>query len=171
MNLHNAIISLSKRLEQNNNLRVTDNDIKAFNCIIKYVNKTMDKNISLNQSFKKLYTYNLGLLVQKYDTTIGCSIPHSELHQILNTPYDIILENFTSVINYQYKYKVIKRAGIDIHTHPALITADVKLTNLEKLNSILSQYNFKDLFLKDAWEAEEIDELITKQLNNFINEL
>ncbi|MRX65759.1 hypothetical protein [Maribacter luteus] len=165
MNLNQAIEHLSIRL-QGTHLEVNNQDKNAFNCILDYINTTLDESFNRNKYFANLYAYCLGLLLEKYQTTIDNPIPHKELHKIIDTPFENIIEDITNKMNNRLRCSLLEHAGGQLDKQQ-LISFQEKGEVVKKLIELLSISKNKNAFFGNAWSVEEVSKGIKVQLENF----
>ena len=79
----------------------TENDINAYNTILKFVEDKHEKQYNNNQLFGKLYISFYGELLKYYNSTVFDKEPQKALHQILDTSIETIIYKFLNKANLQ----------------------------------------------------------------------
>ncbi|MBD1263187.1 hypothetical protein HZY62_21550 [Maribacter polysiphoniae] len=165
MNLNQAIEHLSMRL-QGTHLEVNNQDKKAFNCMLEYINTTLDESFKRNKNFANLYAYCLGFLMDMFQTTIDNPIPHKELHKIIDTSFENIIEDITNKMNNRLRCSLLKHAGGQLDKQQ-LVSFQKNGKVVENLIKLLSISNNRNAFLENVWSVEEVSRGIKVQLENF----
>ena len=99
MTIKRAIEHFGWRFE--NGLNPTENDIEAYNTIVRFVKDKHEKQYNNNQLFGKLYISFYGELLKYYNSTVFDKEPQKALHQILDTSIETIIHKFLSKANLQ----------------------------------------------------------------------
>jgi hypothetical protein len=171
MNFNSALSHLTWRFKKCKIIKVNNQDRKAFNLIIEYVNKTQASKLQENTKLSKLYTFLLGHFIEKYNTSIENPIPHREVHRILNRPLGKLIHDITWFLNNRIKNQILKNAGCNLSKHPQLISQKEKDSVLKNLKENLTINRNKKFFLNDAYSVEEVETGIKFQLKNLMNDL
>ncbi|QLG44586.1 hypothetical protein [Costertonia aggregata] len=169
MKLDAAINRLIWRFGEFDHIYINEKDITAINKIVDFVNFKQERTFQENLHFAKLYTYNLGYFLEKYNTTIDKAIAHRELHHLLDKPFENYVEDLTSQINLSIKYNVLNKAGCKLDKHPASESKIEKSKNLNSLKRLLEDDDVRRVFIGDAWNKKEVEAGLKVQINNFLN--
>lgn len=169
MNFDKAFNRILWRFQECKTIRVNDEDIKAINKIVDYVNKSNTQNFNNNIYFAKLYAFSLGSFLERYNTTLDNPIPHKQLHELLNRPFGNIVSDIASKQNVYYQYKILEEAGCSLEKHPSMIPEKEKKNTIYNLEKLIYLGDNKNLFLNGAWSVEEVERGIKEQISNFIN--
>lgn len=82
-----------------NTWKMTEADLKAYNCLVDFVEKKQKQSLIDNQLFGKLYIYLFGEFVNYYRSTVMDNIPQKELHRQLAKPIKQMVQEVTEKLN------------------------------------------------------------------------
>lgn len=135
-----------------NGINPTNNDVKALNNIIDFVNEKHKKQTNDNSLFAKLYVIFYGELLRYYDSTIFSDIPQKELHKLLEKPLDYHVNNFIEInqtiefghqISKEHRSKhpiQLKNLGIEVSQVEKLDFDETKENLIMMINLALNKY-------------------------------
>jgi hypothetical protein len=110
---------------ENNIWKATDNDVKALNLIMEFTESKLKKQYNNNQLFGKLYITFYGELLKYYNATVFDKEPQKALHQILDTPMEVLIQKFLDKANLQEQ--TITHSLKNGFKHPEQVdTSDIK---------------------------------------------
>lgn len=141
------------KLDPKNNIwKASETDIKAIKLIAEFTEEKLNQQFNDNQLFAKLYITFYGELLKYYDTTVFDNVPQKSLHQILDTPIEVLIQKFLDKANLQEQtLEHRKKNGIkhpeqvdtsDINPDAIAMTFDEAQHNLKTMiNMALAKYN------------------------------
>ena len=116
MNIKRAIDHFRWKFQ--NIWKPTENDVEAINEIMKFVNEKHSKQLENNELFCKLYIKYYGELLKYYRASVFDKEPQKELHKLLDTPLENIIQEFTDTVNEIETFLKMEVAGItEGHKH------------------------------------------------------
>ncbi|MEK6152073.1 hypothetical protein WIW50_02370 [Flavobacteriaceae bacterium 3-367] len=169
MKFDTALNRIIWRFQNFDRIRVNEKDIEALNKIVDYINKYQKHDFENNKYFAKLYAYNLGCFLEKYNATIDERIAHTQLHKLLERPFKNIVADVTSQMNFRCKYSILKTAGYPVDKHPAITTCEERTKALSRLRELIELGDNKRNFLGNPWSQEEVEKGLKSQITNFIH--
>lgn len=87
-----------------------DNDVKALNTILGWINRQKQETVNNNQLFAKLYIYFLTQSIRYYETDVLDDIPQKELSRILDTPLANFYKAFEVDLHSAQISRLVQRA-------------------------------------------------------------
>ncbi|MDP2525638.1 hypothetical protein [Maribacter dokdonensis] len=168
MSIDNAIKRLIWRFEKFNIIMVNNNDIDALNTVVKYINNIQAQKPDIHPHFSKLYVSTLKNFTDKYDTNLDNQLINIKIKNLLSTPFNFLIEDFTSQMNSRLQYKLIELAeyGLSIN-HVSQCQASKQLA-VTRLDELLKHEGNKKIFNGKSWTSQEVESGINKQINTFL---
>ena len=123
-------MTIKKALEHfewklSNKWQPTAKDIEAYNEIVGFTEKKLQESFVDNQLFAKLYITFYGELIKYYNTTVFDLVPQKALHQILDTPIEVLIQKFLDKANLQEQ--TIEHSKKNGFKHPMQVdTSDIE---------------------------------------------
>lgn len=167
MKIKESLNRFQWRLSSGKSFQPNENDISAFNEIIKYYNKKEEKQLEDHSLFGKLYIYMFKHLIKHYKTTVFDPIPQKELHKILDTDINYLVEDFKDSVNEQETYNFLSSLGIKTQ-HPLLVSEEEKEQEVSKIKEMLKKEGV-DRFKGDVWDIKSVKEILNVQINGALN--
>ncbi|WP_456867568.1 hypothetical protein [Galbibacter sp. BG1] len=157
---------------QNGRWKANENDIKAFNALVEYVNNQRALNVNKNVPFAKLYIYVYSLFLKQFQASIFDPIPQKEISKLLDKPLSFFYEKFAEQINENERDRVLEKYGYDIKNvkHPRLQSEEDKKEKLEIWRKILKNETDKKLVtnpFKIEDVKDEMNYIISECINRF----
>lgn len=172
MRLSKAISRLVWRFRDCKFIKVNNEDKIAVNRLLDFVQEKSSKDFKDNIHFAKLYTFCLSIYIERYKASIDDTLPHKELHKLLDKPFEYFVLDLTERLNLQCQYSILEEAGCNLDKHPSLISESEMKRVLSNLQELLIQDNNKKLFSGNIWTVDEIRVGgVKNNIKNFINEL
>lgn len=114
INIKNSVNWIYKRFKyakesKYSSFKVTENDIKTFLDIVKYIDIQREEKVAKNTLFAKLYIYHLNQLIDIYDTDVLETIPQKELSKLLDTPLDYYFISFHNKLQNKWHDKMCEK--------------------------------------------------------------
>lgn len=163
MTVHKAIDRITWRL--NNGWKANENDARAINTIIEFINDKHKEQLVNYGLFAKLYIYFYGSLLNHYKATVFSSIPQKELHKILYKPLEDHIEHFKNTLNDSELY--IAYSDLDISLkHPKLLTEEERQRDAKKLEENKDKIAGA---IANAWDYESVKEHLDTMINKAID--
>ena len=147
MTIKKAVEHFEWKLDpKNKQWKATPNDIEAYNEIISFTEHKLKEQFNDNQLFAKIFVSFYGELLRYYENTIFDVEPSKVLYQILDTPFDRLVDKFIEKhydielalqIPKKDRYKhpaELKRLGYDIKDVPRLD----KQQTIEQLTAMIN---------------------------------
>lgn len=162
MDIKKSINRIAWRFGSNGNKNpfpVNQNDIDAFNEIVRVVKDHQKQQFKQNELFAKLYIFLYMRIIAKHQATVMDTLPRKELYRVLERPIEHLIEMFRNEMNDSDMYASFDKVGIDLK-HPAQVSAEEKASNLEKMK------NFKH---SEIWDYETTKECLEIEINNALN--
>jgi len=132
-------------------------DIKAFNGVVEWINTYKTNVLNNNQLFAKLYILMLKDFIDKFETDIFDPLPQKELSRILDYPLESFYKSFTNSLNDNHRFRLLKDKGETFGQTPS------------EFKSTATDVSLEDF--KDAWNIEEVrdnlDIMIVEALKRF----
>ena len=157
-----------KATENGNTFTINQNDVDAINGIAAYIERTQKEQFKQNELFAKLYIKVYAKMIAHYKTDVFDINVRRRMNDMLSTPMEIIMQDFTEQLNDSERYVQFNNLGIDLK-HPALRTNQEAGEYNEKIISLLKTSNLEDVILKDVWSFEDVKECLINEVNNAIN--
>ena len=124
---------------------------------------------SENINFFNIYTYLLRHLILRYEADITSSIPHRELHRILDQPFDHTISLLVDTLNQIEQSKILDHTGYYHYQKDNRIFFRKNENGLERLEALISnEYGRKKVF-GNTWSLEEVKKGIINQINNYLD--
>lgn len=158
----------SEATKKKNTFTVNDNDLQALKSIASYVEQTQKQQFQKNQLFAKLYIKVYCKMIEHYKTDILDPIPRKRMNEILSTPMEHIIEEFTERMNDNEKMLVLEGAGIDLK-HPLLRNEKKTVEHTEKIKELLRSLNNDYSFLEDTFKIDFVTEGLKREVNHALN--
>jgi len=140
-----------------------EQDIKAINDVITWINNQKEESIKNNRLFTKLYIYHLNKVLNDYDATIFDEIPQKELSALLAKPLSAFYLAFKQSFDDKTRESIFKRNNIVLNH---LEQSEQNKINIQKMSDddirelVREKY---DLFKIE----EELKEMASEALNRF----
>lgn len=168
MSIDNAIKRLIWRFEKFNIIVVNNNDIDALNTVLKYINNIQTQKPNIHPYFSKLYISTLKNFTDKYDTNLDNELINIKIKNLLKTPLNYLIEEFTSQMNSRLQYKLIELAESGLCNNPLSQCRASKELSITRLNELLKHEDNKKIFYGKSWTSQEVESGINKQINTFL---
>lgn len=168
MNIDNAMERLIWRFEQFDKILVKKDDIDALNTVVKYINNFQTKKPDIHPHFSKLYVATLKNFTDKYDTNLDNKLINIKIKNLLNTPLNYLMEDFTSQMNSRLQYKLIDLAENGLNITALNQCRASKELSITKLDELLKHEDNKKIFNGKSWTSQEVESGINKQINTFL---
>ena len=152
MTIHKAIRHFEWKLSNNKNTTKTDGE--AYNTMVEFVEQKHKQQYNENQLFAKLYITFFGEMLKYYNATVFDKEPQKAIHQILNTPIEVLIDKF-----------------IDKHQTIEYVLQIPKEYRYEKTKYIHpSKYKDFDIKHVDKMQYQEVEENFKSMINLALNE-
>ncbi|WP_405380363.1 hypothetical protein [Maribacter sp. LLG6340-A2] len=168
MSIDNAIKRLIWRFEKFDKIMVNNIDINALNTVVKYINNIQAKKPDIHPHFSKLYVATLKNFTDKYDINLDNKLINIKIKNLLNTPLNYLMEDFTSQMNSRLQYKLIELARYGLSNNPLSQCPASKELTITKLDELLKHEENKKIFNGKSWTSQEVESGINKQINTFL---
>ena len=144
INIKNSVNWIYKRFKdakesKYSSFKVTENDIKTFLDIVRYIDIQREEKVAKNTLFAKLYVYHLNQLIDIYDTDVLENIPQKELSKLLNTPLDYYFTSFHNKIQNKWHDKMCDK--------------------------IIQGKDIRKEYVKEKYTLEYVEEKLTEMMN------
>ena len=107
MTLEKALQRLKWRITDGKNYKPNQGDAESYNAIVDYVQDQRKNTIVDNVLFTKLYIFVFTNFMRHYECTAYDDIPQSELHKVLDTKMNTLIQKFMEV-NDTYELSRVK---------------------------------------------------------------
>lgn len=152
MILKKAINRMSWRFVGEKPFTPNENDIKAVNDIITWINNQKSESIKNNKLFAKLYVFYLDEHIKRLETTVLDDAPQKALSRLLSTDINAFYTSFHNNLHQNKFNQFLIFDKKDLN----------KISDKELKKIFKEEYNF-DFVVK------ELNEMITEALNRFSN--
>lgn len=122
----------------NKSMRLYQEDVDAVKTIAGYIEENQKAQVVDNVLFAKLYIHVLGEFLTHYGCTVNEKEPQKELHRILDSPIELLIEKFKDKAHNQ---------------------------ELNRINNVDDMINYEALTFKECMDNLNI--LVTEALNQF----
>lgn len=146
----------------------TSRDEESIKTIMSFVEQKHKKQLTQNELFAKLYINTYRQLLEHYNTTVFDKEVQKKLHEDLDKPLSYFIKKLTDSLNESELYSLYKELDIEIK-HPALVSETKKEENVNKLIKAMDDKSKKDAFIGDVWKYDDVQDIITQQVNHAIN--
>lgn len=159
MDIKEAINKLTWRFTTTgtNRFNANQNDIDAFNEILKTIKEHQEQQWKQNELFAKLYIFVYMRFISKMGATVMDTEPRKAMFKILEKPIEQWIEEFKDEMNDSEMYSILKDAGIELK-HPMLGNE----VDPKKEGEIIES-------LEKVWNYEMVKDCLTAEINNALN--
>ena len=133
-------------------------DLEAFNAIIRFYKAQQSEQFAKNELFAKLYIYLFNSFLKHYGATVFDKIPRMEMHKLLKTPLNVLIQNFTADLNSSEYYQYMEDLGIS--------TDHLAFYSEEKTKGDVSKIDVKKL---NPWTYQDVEYRLIEEVNHAIN--
>ena len=146
---------------------VNQNDVDALNSIVTYTDQKQKQQFRQNELFAKLYTKVYCKMIEHYKTDVLDTEVRKQMHKILETPMEIIFQEFTDRMNDLDRNSQLETLGV-ILKHPSLMNEEERTLQQEKIKEALKTTDI-DLLVNPSYDIEFIRDGLEREINNAIN--
>lgn len=146
--------------------KINQNDLEALKSLSEYVEQCQKQQYEANELFTKMYIFTSMRVIEKEGSSLLNNSARKRIINILKKPLSQIIGEFKESVNDNEKNAFIREMGIEL-THPATKTAQHK----EKEKELIKTHEnaFKDNLTKDAFQYDDISEVLIAEVNQMIN--
>lgn len=168
MDIYKALSRIKWRFQQGKEFKPNENDIMAFNEILKYYSETQKQQFEENELFAKLYLYLFQKIIENDKTTVFDNNARNKIANILKKPLSQIIEELKDSLNYSERYCFFEDVGVDLKKHPLLSTRAEKEKELDKIINQITAEGLRRI-KGDVWDYETVKEAVLSEVNQMIN--